>query len=591
MNQYRPEIFISATTSDLGTCRKMIKEALITLGCSPIEQTNFPPAAGLVREMLRKRITGCHAVIHVVGEVYGAEPQERSEDESRRSYTQMEYDIACELGKDVYVFICDQEFPYDTHSLEGEEQSALQRLHRERLRRLDALYEPITSREQLEKRIYALPIRVEQLIKKLEATEKERDEAISRIQQTADYKTLKEKVEKAKRNASKLPGDPDFIEELQRAEEDLENFTQGIIKLVEEINRIPLNSERGKKARVYFEIGDYQAARDALDEKEMGEEKLALLKKGEQLKKQEEEYKTQLNDLAADYILKAKLTALAYQLGDERIPQTRQYFEAALELARTPEHLFEYALFFQERNQLSDSERLYAEALKIYRDLAKNKPTEYLLYVAMTLNNLGIVIAGDSSRRDEAKKIYEEAIETYLIYSSAYVKYNPTLGLPPNYMHMLTTLNNLRLLLVADDNGRDNIVEQRCRELLHLLKWEVKNNPAMFQPDLAMTLSNLGSLVAADSSRRVEAEKLFQEALKTYRSLVKNDPAIYLPIIANTLNAFGNAYLNWQQLSEALPYLQEAAEIFTICAQQDPEVFGRKLAIVQEQLQQAQNAK
>lgn len=41
----RPEIFVSTTSADLGSCRRLIKEALLTIGCTPIEQTNFPPCA------------------------------------------------------------------------------------------------------------------------------------------------------------------------------------------------------------------------------------------------------------------------------------------------------------------------------------------------------------------------------------------------------------------------------------------------------------------------------------------------------------------------------------------------------------------
>ena len=68
MSPHRPEIFVSATSQDLRTCRQLIKEALLTLGCVPIEQTNFPPDARTVREMLRVKITACDAVVHVAGE-------------------------------------------------------------------------------------------------------------------------------------------------------------------------------------------------------------------------------------------------------------------------------------------------------------------------------------------------------------------------------------------------------------------------------------------------------------------------------------------------------------------------------------------
>jgi hypothetical protein len=75
MNVRRPEVFISATTADLGSCRHSVKEALLTLGCMPVEQTNFPPDGRTVRQMLHARLAACDAIIHIAGACYGAEPR------------------------------------------------------------------------------------------------------------------------------------------------------------------------------------------------------------------------------------------------------------------------------------------------------------------------------------------------------------------------------------------------------------------------------------------------------------------------------------------------------------------------------------
>ncbi len=628
MNLPPPQVFVSATTSDLGTCRQMIKEALLTLGCTPVEQTNFAPEAGLVREMLRKRIAACHAVIHVAGEVYGAEPQQRTGGDSRRSYTQMEYDIACQLGKDVYLFICGEGFDYDQHSPEGEEAQRLQQNHRNRILNGDHLYNPVASRDELKFKVSALQIRTHQLFKALEAAQKERDEALSHIQQTTDYQDLKEKVEIAKRNSAKLPGDPDFAKELQLASENLENFTQGILKLAEEINQIPINSARGIKARVYFDKGDYQAARDALDDKEMGEEKQALLRDRAQRHKKEAEAQARENDLATDYILKARLTAVDYQLGDERIAQTRLYFEAALELARTLDFLVEYADFLGVNNQFSDAEKLYQEALSISRELAKANPAVYLPDVAGTLNNLGILVEADSGRRDEAEKLYQEALTIRrelakanpLVYQPEVAKTLYNLGLliaqdshrrdeaEKLYREALTifrelananvaeypfdvakTLYNLGNL-IAQDSHRRNEAEKLCQEALTIFRELTQANSAVYQPYLAMTLFNLGNLVTKDNHRRDEAEKLYQEALKTYQELAQANPAVYEPDVAKTLGSMGYAYISWQQPKEAIAYLTEAEKIFTRLVEQAPLVFKGHLGLVQQLLQQANEA-
>lgn len=159
----RPEIFISATSADLSTCRQLIKEAILSLDCTPVEQTNFPPEASSVKDMLRKRIGQCDAVVHVAGEVYGAEPSQRESSESRRSYTQLEYDIARELGKPVYVFVCGKDFPYDEHEAEDEEKRRLQDQHRADLQSTDQVYTLVESRNELSEKVYQLQTKIEEL--------------------------------------------------------------------------------------------------------------------------------------------------------------------------------------------------------------------------------------------------------------------------------------------------------------------------------------------------------------------------------------------------------------------------------------------
>jgi hypothetical protein len=106
----RPEVFISATNSDLGSCRQIVKEALLTRGCVPVEQSSLPTGPFAAREMLRARMESCLAVVHIASEIFGPEPMERSEERARQSYAQLEFDIARETGKQVYVFVCTEGF-------------------------------------------------------------------------------------------------------------------------------------------------------------------------------------------------------------------------------------------------------------------------------------------------------------------------------------------------------------------------------------------------------------------------------------------------------------------------------------------------
>ncbi len=163
----RPLIFVSATSADLRSSRALIRDALLTIGCVPVEQTSFSPDGSKVREMLRARIETCDGMIHVVGRSYGFEPVERSPSEARRSYTQLEYELARELGKPVYVFVCVEGFAYDDHPpVEGEHEE-LQRAHRTRVTSGDEIFEEIDSPEALAARVHALQARVDKLAEEL----------------------------------------------------------------------------------------------------------------------------------------------------------------------------------------------------------------------------------------------------------------------------------------------------------------------------------------------------------------------------------------------------------------------------------------
>ena len=135
-----PRIFVSATSADLGLCRKAVADVLLTLGALPVVQDHFGPDYRSISEMLRDRIEGCDAVIRLVGRRYGQEPRERPADRPRRSYTQLEYEIAFELGKPIFLFLAADDCTFDQSPDEPEELFGLQLEHVKRIAAADRLY-------------------------------------------------------------------------------------------------------------------------------------------------------------------------------------------------------------------------------------------------------------------------------------------------------------------------------------------------------------------------------------------------------------------------------------------------------------------
>ncbi len=162
-----PRIFVSATSRDLRTARGLVSEGLRRMECLPIVQDDFPPDYKSVRDMLRTKILTCDAVVHLAGFYYGAEPQPVIPGPDRRSFTQMEYEIAMELKLPCYVFLCGKDFPFDKHDPEPEDKQQLQLDHRARLLQRDELFYEFATPEELSTRTRELQLSVENLREEL----------------------------------------------------------------------------------------------------------------------------------------------------------------------------------------------------------------------------------------------------------------------------------------------------------------------------------------------------------------------------------------------------------------------------------------
>ena len=135
-----PRIFVSATTGDLGSVRRAVANGLRGIGALAVEQEYFAPPGQTIAAMLEEKIKTCQAVIHIAGQRYGAEDENgepalrgHTYAEGRRSYTQLEHDIALRHGKRLYVFVCADGFPYDPEPAEPADKQTLQTDHRHRL--------------------------------------------------------------------------------------------------------------------------------------------------------------------------------------------------------------------------------------------------------------------------------------------------------------------------------------------------------------------------------------------------------------------------------------------------------------------------
>jgi hypothetical protein len=126
-------IFVSATTRDPGSYRRLASESLRKRGYEVDGQEIFNLTFLEICEKLKQRIAECDAVVCLIGVLYGGEPTKRPSGQPRRSYTQWEFYFALELGKPVYVLRADEKTPFDLHQPENKTRRALQRRYREQV--------------------------------------------------------------------------------------------------------------------------------------------------------------------------------------------------------------------------------------------------------------------------------------------------------------------------------------------------------------------------------------------------------------------------------------------------------------------------
>lgn len=152
------QVFISATTPDLGSYRRAVRDVLLDRGVHPRLQEHLPPDYQPLMDILRREINACDAVICLVGFVYGQEPQARPAQAPRRSYTQLEFDLAESFNKPIYVFLATEQCPFDTQPEESLELRQLQQQYREQLRQRPHKRESCSDLSTLRERIAALPL-------------------------------------------------------------------------------------------------------------------------------------------------------------------------------------------------------------------------------------------------------------------------------------------------------------------------------------------------------------------------------------------------------------------------------------------------
>jgi len=389
------------------------------------------------------------------------------------------------------------------------------------------------------------------------------------LEEAAIYKDLKAQLEElnnqretTKVRIDKYPDDEGFKAELFQVDEKRSNIQQRIeslkkeiLKLVEDFNKIPLNTERLRSAKSYFEAGEFEKARAILDVETITSELNALLEEKEDLRQKSSNNEQHLQDKANEFLILAHLTATDYTLPD-RFEKTKEYYKVSISAERNNNNIFDFAYFLQEHNELEEAYPLYKEALKICRELAHSDPETYLPKTGYILNNFGNLLV-KNNKPTEAEATYKEALELREKLVEQYGE---------DYLPQVAeTLNNFGNFL--EENNKLDVAEDAYKKSIKIRRDLASADTEGFLPKVAETLNGLGVLLTSNKKFK-EAEKAYREALEINNDFVSNDYLFYLPKIVGNLCNLGNLLIedltNSGNAIIVNRKLREAGDFFTL---------------------------
>lgn len=135
LKSYVPRVFVSSTSRDLGSYRNLVCAELRRGGCFPVVQEDFPSDPRKLSDFLEDSIRKADVLICLLGPRFGEGPDPQGG--PLRSYTQLEYETARDLNKDVYVFLASPSCALDDATPEAEEKRRSQQEHLAKVQRRD----------------------------------------------------------------------------------------------------------------------------------------------------------------------------------------------------------------------------------------------------------------------------------------------------------------------------------------------------------------------------------------------------------------------------------------------------------------------
>lgn len=223
-------------------------------------------------------------------------------------------------------------------------------------------------------------------------------------------------------------------------------------------------------------------------------------------------------------------------------------------------------ILYRDLRRKTDAIEKFEEALACVRDLAQRNPETYTPMIGVVQTNLG-VLYNEADREQEAKAAFGEALRILRPLADAQ---------PATYLPALAeTVNDVGML--HHNHRRYDQALASHNEALSIRTDLAQKAPELYLPDVAASYTNIG-LVYRESKRGAEAETWYLKALDIRRTLYQKAPEQYAFDLAVTLDNLGNTCYNLDRWSEAVSYFTEAAEVLEPQATKNRLLYGDRMA-------------
>lgn len=138
------QVFLSSTTNDLISCREAAFAAICRLdGYHCVRMEDFGAKDCLPLSLCLKKVAECDVYVGILGHLYGSCPGD-----GEKSYTELEYEKATELGKPRLMFLASNDVPIRLDHIEDAERQQRQKRFRSRIDK-DLLRQEFATPEDL----------------------------------------------------------------------------------------------------------------------------------------------------------------------------------------------------------------------------------------------------------------------------------------------------------------------------------------------------------------------------------------------------------------------------------------------------------